>query len=84
MWMLYDQLVADYGAVTYEAFINLLVRSPVYLSCSPADTSFSNVQVDITEDQTSPAQLRESFRGIAADKVGHNHPVFGVSVLMRV
>lgn len=26
-------------------------------------------QVDITEDQTSPDQLREAFRGIAADKV---------------
>ena len=26
-------------------------------------------QVDITEDQTSPEQLRESFRGIATDKV---------------
>lgn len=39
----------DYGAVTFEAFINLLV--------------------DITEDQTTPDQLREAFRGIAADKV---------------
>ncbi|THH00172.1 hypothetical protein EW026_g2300 [Hermanssonia centrifuga] len=48
MYMIYDQLLQDYGAVTYEAFINLLV--------------------DITEDQTSPAQLRESFRGIASDK----------------
>ncbi|KIP09666.1 hypothetical protein PHLGIDRAFT_126112 [Phlebiopsis gigantea 11061_1 CR5-6] len=48
MYMLYDQLVQDYGAVTYEAFINILV--------------------EITEDQTSPAQLRESFRGIAQDK----------------
>ncbi|KAI0795240.1 calponin homology domain-containing protein [Irpex lacteus] len=46
--LIYDQLVQDYGAVTYEAFINLLV--------------------EITEDQTSPAQLRESFRGIASDK----------------
>ncbi|KAI0696415.1 actinin-like protein [Cytidiella melzeri] len=48
MYLIYDQLVQDYGAVTYEAFINLLV--------------------EITEDQTSPAQLRESFRGIAGDK----------------
>ena len=39
----------DYGAVSFEAFINLLV--------------------DITEDQTTPEQLRESFRGIAGDKV---------------
>ncbi|KAF9221592.1 hypothetical protein BS17DRAFT_785019 [Gyrodon lividus] len=45
---IHDQLVQDYGAVTFEAFINLLV--------------------DITEDQTSPEQLRESFRGIAGDK----------------
>ncbi|KAF9255638.1 actin cross-linking [Marasmius fiardii PR-910] len=45
---IYDQLVQDYGAVSFEAFINLLV--------------------DIMEDQTSPDQLRESFRGIASDK----------------
>jgi hypothetical protein len=49
MDFIYDQLVQDYGAVSFEAFINLLV--------------------DITEDQTSAEQLRESFRGIAADKV---------------
>ncbi|KAH9851694.1 actinin-like protein [Lenzites betulinus] len=48
MDLIYDQLLQDYGAVTFEAFINLLV--------------------DIMEDQTSPAQLREAFRGIAADK----------------
>ncbi|KAG2112287.1 uncharacterized protein F5147DRAFT_684507 [Suillus discolor] len=48
MTYIYDQLLQDYGAVTFEAFINLLV--------------------DITEDQTSPEQLRESFRGIAGDK----------------
>jgi hypothetical protein len=47
--VIFDQLLQDYGAVTYEAFINLLV--------------------DITEDQTSPDQLREAFRGIAGDKV---------------
>jgi len=45
---IYYQLLDDYGAVTYEAFINLLV--------------------DIMEDQTSPEQLREAFRGIANDK----------------
>ncbi|ESK95226.1 actin cross-linking [Moniliophthora roreri MCA 2997] len=45
---IYDQLVQDYGAVSFEAFINLLV--------------------DIMEDQTTPDQLRESFRGIASDK----------------
>ncbi|KAF5369426.1 hypothetical protein D9758_002608 [Tetrapyrgos nigripes] len=48
MDFIYDQLTKDYGAVTFEAFINLMV--------------------DITEDQTSPDQLRESFRGIASDK----------------
>ncbi|KAG1748735.1 calponin homology domain-containing protein [Suillus lakei] len=48
MTYIYDQLLQDYGAVTFEAFINLLV--------------------DITEDQTSPEQLRESFRGIADNK----------------
>ncbi|KAJ6585261.1 actinin-like protein [Mycena capillaripes] len=48
MNFIYDQLQQDYGAITFEAFINLLV--------------------DITEDQTSPEQLREAFRGIAADK----------------
>lgn len=26
MDLIYDQLMADYGAVTFEAFINLLVR----------------------------------------------------------
>ncbi|GAW06497.1 actinin-like protein [Lentinula edodes] len=45
---IYDQLLQDYGAVSFEAFINLLV--------------------EITEDQTSPEQLREAFRGIASDK----------------
>ncbi|KAI0916871.1 hypothetical protein AcW1_007797 [Taiwanofungus camphoratus] len=48
MDIIYDHLLQDYGAVTFEAFINLLV--------------------DITEDQTSPEQLREAFRGIAGDK----------------
>jgi Ca2+-binding EF-hand superfamily protein len=59
MDMIYDQLLQDYGAVTYEAFINLLVQ--------------------ITEDQTTPDQLREAFRGIAGDKVSHNNIHFGVS-----
>ena len=54
MDFIYDQLVQDYGAVSFEAFINLLV--------------------DITEDQTSAEQLRESFRGIAADKVSSVDP----------
>ncbi|KAF8606856.1 hypothetical protein BDV93DRAFT_488758 [Ceratobasidium sp. AG-I] len=46
--IIHEQLTEDYGAVTFEAFINLLV--------------------DITEDQTSPAQLRDAFRGLAGDK----------------
>jgi hypothetical protein len=49
MDVIYDQLLQEYGAVSYEAFINLLV--------------------DITEDQTTPDQLRDAFRGIASDKV---------------
>ncbi|OCH85952.1 actinin-like protein [Obba rivulosa] len=48
MDIIYDQLLQDYGAVTFEAFINLLV--------------------EIMEDQTSPEQLRDAFRGIARDK----------------
>ncbi|KAG5719277.1 Alpha-actinin-like protein 1 [Termitomyces sp. T112] len=48
MILIFEDLTQAYGAVTYEAFINLLV--------------------DITEDQTSPEQLREAFRGIATDK----------------
>ncbi|KAG6916315.1 hypothetical protein DXG01_007364 [Tephrocybe rancida] len=48
MIFIFDDLTQEYGAVTFEAFINLLV--------------------DITEDQTSPEQLREAFRGIATDK----------------
>ncbi|KAF7298852.1 putative actin cross-linking [Mycena indigotica] len=51
---IFDQLTSDYGAINFEAFINLLV--------------------DITEDQTSPEQLREAFRGIAADKVTLSAP----------
>jgi len=48
MNIIHDELVQAYGALTFEAFINLLV--------------------DITEDQTSPEQLRDAFRGIAGDK----------------
>ena len=32
-------------------------------------SNVSGSQVDITEDQTTPEQLREAFRGIANDKV---------------
>lgn len=71
MNFIYGQLVHDYGAVTFEAFINLLVRLFRILQCSRslADMCPAGLQVDITEDQTSPEQLREAFRGIAADKV---------------
>ncbi|KAJ7600888.1 actin cross-linking [Mycena floridula] len=48
MLYIYDQLIESHGAITFEAFINLLV--------------------EITEDQTSPDQLRDAFRGIASDK----------------
>ena len=34
MHLIYEQLVIDYGAVTYEAFINLLVRA---MSCEAGD-----------------------------------------------
>lgn len=46
--LIYSRLTSYYGAVTFEAFINLLV--------------------DIMEDQTTPEQLREAFRGLASDK----------------
>ena len=36
MYMIYDQLVQDYGAVTYEAFINLLVRREYTGPCASA------------------------------------------------
>lgn len=68
MYLIYEQLVQDYGAVTYEAFINLLVcghHSFSFFLCS----DFTFFKVDIMEDQTSADQLRESFRGISADKV---------------
>ncbi len=68
MYMIYDQLLQDYGAVTYEAFINLLVCK-IYVILFIVYPHGTICQVDITEDQTSPAQLRESFRGIASDKV---------------
>jgi hypothetical protein len=58
---IYDQLLGEYGAVTFEAFINLLV--------------------DITEDQTSPEQLREAFRGLAGDKVPQPYPTYCGSIL---
>jgi len=45
---IHEQLVKEFGDVTFEAFINLMV--------------------EITEDQTSPEQLRDAFRGLAFDK----------------
>lgn len=65
---IYDQLVQDYGAITFEAFINLLVSLRTY-ALRALLTTLCLIKVDITEDQTSPEQLREAFRGIAADKV---------------
>ena len=53
--------------MTYEAFINLLVHF-IFRWVLVRNTN-SLHQVEIMEDQTSPAQLRDSFRGIAADKV---------------
>ncbi|KAF9779654.1 actinin-like protein [Thelephora terrestris] len=46
--IIYDELLEGYGAVTFEAFINLLVN--------------------ITEDQTTPEQLRDAFRVLANDE----------------
>lgn len=69
MDFIYDQLVQDYGAVTFEAFINLLVSVLVNAMAWVLLTSEFSIQVDITEDQTSADQLRESFRGMASDKV---------------
>jgi hypothetical protein len=65
---IYDQLVHDYGAVTFEAFINLLVTA-LHACILRQPIHFSLAQVDIMEDQTSLEQLREAFRGIASDKV---------------
>jgi Ca2+-binding EF-hand superfamily protein len=66
---IYDELVRDYGAVTFEAFINLLVCHP---SCDLLASQYV-VKVDIMEDQTSREQLLEAFRGIASDKVCHTN-----------
>jgi hypothetical protein len=66
MMYIYDHLLQDYGAVTFEAFINLLVRLVLLKS---RVGSHPGIQVDILEDQTTPDQLREAFRGIASDKV---------------
>ena len=40
--------------------------------------------MDITEDQTSPEQLRESFRGIASDKVRVVHKPFTSTHISRL
>lgn len=70
--MIFEQLTQDYGAVTFEAFINLLVSKFNYnLVLNITRVLY---QVDITEDQTSPDQLREAFRGIAGDKVSAYGP----------
>ena len=74
MDLIYDQLVEEYGAVTFEAFINLLVCFFFALllgglSVDLFSALFSLFKVEIMEDQTSPDQLREAFRGIAKNKV---------------
>jgi len=66
MDFIYDELMGEYGAVTFEAFINLLVSLTRDRASRLADAF---PQVDITEDQTTAEQLREAFQGIAADKV---------------
>lgn len=38
MDLIYDQLVADYGAVTFEAFINLLVCPQSKSRCQSSDS----------------------------------------------
>ena len=43
----------------------MLLMKPRSFSGLGSDT----VQVDITEDQTSPDQLREAFQGAASNKV---------------
>ena len=40
MDFIYEQLVADYGAVTFEAFINLLVRCYPFFPSSPGVHEF--------------------------------------------
>jgi hypothetical protein len=37
MNFIYDQLLQDYGAITFEAFINLLVRRPRFKFFTPSD-----------------------------------------------
>jgi hypothetical protein len=75
MDLIYDQLVEEYGAVTFEAFINLLVCTfcsflrNFRLTYFVRFFFFHKKQVEIMEDQTSPDQLREAFRGIAKNKV---------------
>lgn len=75
MDLIYNQLVQHYGAVTFEAFINLLASS---LSEDLSPFAYS-AQVDITEDQTSSEQLREAFHGIAGDKVNAVLPLSRVA-----
>ena len=60
--IIYAQLEAEFGEVTYQAWLALLVS---YMGGLGA-----NRQTDITKDDSSSAdQLREAFRGMAGDKV---------------
>ena len=72
--IIYEQLLQEYGAITFEAFINLLVCLSEDEICALLSMLESNyLQVDITEDQTSPDQLRDAFQGAASNKVCLDH-----------
>lgn len=51
MHLIHEQLAVEYGAVTYEAFINLLVRLALFGVKSTPDSQ--HTQADITEGQTT-------------------------------
>lgn len=66
---IYSDLESEYGAVTYEAWLALLVSRLRLM-----DQNFPNNQVDITKDDSSSSeQLREAFRSMAGDKVRFLH-----------
>lgn len=63
--MIYTQMEEEFGMVTYEAWLALLVSCNVSL-----DECKLMPQTDITKDDSSSAeQLREAFRGMAGEKV---------------
>jgi hypothetical protein len=62
--IIYGQLEAEFGEVTYEAWLALLVS---FLALRMQQLTG---QTDITKDDSSSAdQLREAFRGMAGEKV---------------